>query len=452
MSLYERDGEVAGAVISSAIAFRLFLFFVPLLLFGIGLASQLAQWVDAEGALDAGRVEGSLRGEIRSALAQPGHTRWVAMALGLFGMATAGRTLSKTAIAASSLAWRLPVRSKAPTRVVGSLIGLIATIGLVAVVINRVRADLGVAVAGVSFAAALVVYLLAWMFLLALLPRSTPDPGAVLPGALLIAAVTALLQLVSQLYLPGKIAEASDLYGTFGAAVVALGWLFALGRAMVVGMVLNAVLYERFGSVSTFFFDLPLLRALPRRYASVRRYFGLEEPDHPDRMMPGATARADDLSTDTKGGPAMSDVAIDAHGPIDFVLIEFRADDPADAAAAALLDLVDAGTIRLLDLAVIRKSGDGEISGLEVSQNPDGTLGGFSAFAGARSGLLGDDDLHEAAGALEPGTAAALIIYENAWAAPFISAARRLGGEVVASERLPAEAVLHALDAIEPAA
>ena len=314
LSLYERDGEVAGAVISSAIAFRLFLFFVPMLLFGVGLASQLAQWVDPDGALDASRVDGALRAEIREALAQPGHTRWVALALGLFGMISAGRTLSKTTIAASALAWRLPVRSKAPTRVVGSLIGLIATIGLVAILINRVRADLGLAVASVSFAAALVVYVLAWMLVLALLPRPTPDPGAVLPGAILVAAVTAFLQLVSQLYLPGRISEASDLYGAFGATVVTLGWLFALGRAIVLGMVLNAVLLERLGSASRLVFELPLLRALPRRYPSVRRYFGLDRehrdepepdpdaPDHPDRMMPTAPGPHDDATTDTKGG------------------------------------------------------------------------------------------------------------------------------------------------------
>lgn len=149
----------------------------------------------------------------------------------------------------------------------------------------------------------------------------------------------------------------------------------------------------------------------------------------------------------------MSDAAAaDAHGPIDFVLIEFRADDPADDAAAALLDLVDAGVIRLYDLVVLRKSADGTISGLELNQSPDGALAGFSAFSGARSGIVGDDDLHEAAAALEPGAAAALIVYENAWAVPFISAARRVGGEIVASERLPAEAVLRALEEIEPAA
>lgn len=464
--LHERDRSIAGAVISSAIAFRLFLFFVPLLLFGIGIMSQLAQLIDPEPAIRASRVGGSLREQIRAALDQPGHTRWIAIGLGLFGMISAGRTLSKTAVAASALAWRLPVRAKAPTKVVGTLMGLVATIGLVAAVINRVRADLGIAVAGASFAVALVVYVIAWMFVLALLPRATSDPGAVLPGALLVAGVTALLQLLSQIYLPGKIAHASDLYGAFGTTVVVLGWLFFLGRALVLGMMLNAVLYERVGSVSTSFFELPILRALPRRYPSVRRYFGLEEhvaasrrdgggaDDHPDRMMTRGTAPHDDLTPRGNGGSAMTSDAdlAKTHGPIDFVLIEFRADDPADAAAAALLDLVESGVIRLYDLVVLRKMSDGTISGLELNQSADGALQGFSAFSGARSGLIGDDDLHEAASALEPGSAAALIVYENAWAVPFIEAARGVGGEVVASQRLPVDAVLHALEEIEPAA
>lgn len=466
-TLYERDSAVAGAVISSAIAFRLFLFFVPLLLLGIGLISQVAHLVDPEPALRAARVGGTLREQIRAALDQSGGAGWAAIALGLLGVATAGRTLSKTAVAASALAWRLPVRAKAPTRVVGSLIGLLATMGLVAAVINRVRSELGVPVAGASFALAAFVYVVAWMFVLALLPRATSDPGAVLPGALLVAAVTSMLQLVSQLYLPDKIAEASDLYGAFGATVVTLGWLFALGRAIVLGMVLNAVLNERVGTVSGVVFSLPLLRALPRHHPRVRRYFGLDGPggaeldvpgadharvvDHPDRMMTSAAEAPDDDGAHHLGGSTMTDVQV-AHGPIDFVLIEFGADAPADEAAAALLDLVEAGVIRLYDLVVVRKTSDGQISGLELNQSSDGALQGFSAFAGARSGLIGDDDLHEAASALEPGAAAALIVYENAWAVPFITAARAVGGEVVASERLPADVVLKALDATEAAA
>ena len=141
----------------------------------------------------------------------------------------------------------------------------------------------------------------------------------------------------------------------------------------------------------------------------------------------------------------------DVVGPIDFVLIEF---DPARAtgeAGAALMDLVDAGIVRIFDLVVIDKAADGSVTGVELTDLEQGSLGGFSAFAGARSGLVGDDDIAEAADGMSPGTAAALIVYENAWAVPFVAAARRAGGEVVASARIPADVVNEALDAMDAA-
>jgi hypothetical protein len=99
----------------------------------------------------------------------------------------------------------------------------------------------------------------------------------------------------------------------------------------------------------------------------------------------------------------------------------------------------------LLDLLVVGKSTDGDVFLLDVSEDDDG----FTMLAGARSGLLGDDDVSEAAGVLEPGRVAALIVYENAWAVPFVAAARESGGEMVASERIPAEVVMQALDELE---
>lgn len=133
----------------------------------------------------------------------------------------------------------------------------------------------------------------------------------------------------------------------------------------------------------------------------------------------------------------------DIHGPIDFVLIEFPADADTSGAASALLDLVEQGTIRLWDLLVLRKADDGSISVVELSDTA------LQAFAGARSGLLGDDDIAEAAEALAPGTGAALLVYENAWAIPFVAAARGIGGEMVASSRIPAQAIIDALDELE---
>lgn len=144
----------------------------------------------------------------------------------------------------------------------------------------------------------------------------------------------------------------------------------------------------------------------------------------------------------------MSTTATEVHGPIDFVLIEFHGDKLTGEAAPALMDLVERGVIRLYDLMVISKHDDGSVEGLEL-QDPSG-VDGFSYFAGARSGLLGDDDLREAAEAMEPGTVAALIVYENSWAIPFVRAARNSGGELIASARIPAADVMAALEALEP--
>jgi hypothetical protein len=139
----------------------------------------------------------------------------------------------------------------------------------------------------------------------------------------------------------------------------------------------------------------------------------------------------------------------DVHGPIDFVLLEFPDQEPTGEVAGALMGLSDAGIIRIYDILAVRKAADGAVSGFEVSQ-----LGGegdvtFAAFAGARSGLLGDDDIDLAGEVMQPGTIAALIVYENSWAIPFVDAAMKAGGQLVASTRIPAQDVMDALDALE---
>lgn len=138
-------------------------------------------------------------------------------------------------------------------------------------------------------------------------------------------------------------------------------------------------------------------------------------------------------------------------GPIDYVIVEWPGRQPNGEGVPHLIDLVDRGLIRILDLAFIAKDGDGSVAALEISE-----LGQqaeeFATFAGASSGLLSDEDIAEAAQALEPGTSAALLVYENCWAAPFVTAVRRSGGQLVASGRIPVEDVLAALDAAESAA
>jgi hypothetical protein len=135
-------------------------------------------------------------------------------------------------------------------------------------------------------------------------------------------------------------------------------------------------------------------------------------------------------------------------GPIDYILVEWPGRQPNGEVAPHLLDLVDRGLIRILDIAFVAKDDDGAVTGLELADLGDGAAE-LEVFEGASSGLLGDDDLTEAAAALEPGTSAALLVFENTWAAPFATAVRRSGGQLVASGRIPVNAVLAALDEAE---
>jgi hypothetical protein len=140
----------------------------------------------------------------------------------------------------------------------------------------------------------------------------------------------------------------------------------------------------------------------------------------------------------------------DVVGPVDFLLLEFDPGSNLDgSAAAALLDLVDRGLVTVLDLLVIQKEADGSFTGIDIEGLSADAVGGIVAFAGARSGLLGDDDLAEAAAALEPGTVGALIVYENTWSRPFVAAVQHTGGQVVASARIPADTVNEALELLD---
>lgn len=135
-------------------------------------------------------------------------------------------------------------------------------------------------------------------------------------------------------------------------------------------------------------------------------------------------------------------------GPIDYLLVEWPGRQPNGEVAPHLIDLVDRGLIRILDLALIAKDEDGTVAGIELADLGDGGME-LSVFEGASSGLLSEDDIGEAGAALEPGTSAALLVFENTWAAPFAAAVRRSGGQLVASGRIPVEAIEAALDAAE---
>jgi hypothetical protein len=132
--------------------------------------------------------------------------------------------------------------------------------------------------------------------------------------------------------------------------------------------------------------------------------------------------------------------AQDVPGPIDFVLIEFPAEADLAAPAAALSDLLEGGTIRLFDIAHLHKQGDDDWGRHDLAADDR-----LAAFSGAQSGLFDDEDVAQSASAMEPGTQALLIAYENSWAIPFVGAAAASGGQMIASDRIPAQVLLDAL-------
>lgn len=144
----------------------------------------------------------------------------------------------------------------------------------------------------------------------------------------------------------------------------------------------------------------------------------------------------------------MSSESYDEMGPIDYLLVEWPGRQPNGEAMPYLIDLVERGLIRILDLALITKDEEGNVAFLDLEE-VGGEVVELAVFEGAESDLLDDGDRADAAGVLEPGTSAALLIYENAWAGPFAAAVRRSGGQLVASGRIPIQAMLAALDATE---
>jgi Family of unknown function (DUF6325) len=136
-------------------------------------------------------------------------------------------------------------------------------------------------------------------------------------------------------------------------------------------------------------------------------------------------------------------------GPVDYLVVEFPGSQMTGEGFPLLIDLVDRGLIRILDLIFVTKGSDGSVGVLEIADlDGDGKLD-LAVFEGASSGLIGEDDVAEAGGVLEPGSSAGILVYENVWAAPLAAALRRGGGHMVASGRIPFDDLVAAVDATE---
>jgi hypothetical protein len=143
----------------------------------------------------------------------------------------------------------------------------------------------------------------------------------------------------------------------------------------------------------------------------------------------------------------MTEVPLDELGPVDYLIVEF----PAGASsftgemAAQLRALTDSGTIRVIDVLILTKDADGTVEATELSDIPE--LGELEAIEAELAELLAAEDVDHLAAAMEPGSTAGVLIWENTWAAPFASAVRRSGGQLIANGRIPIQAIIASIEA-----
>ena len=143
----------------------------------------------------------------------------------------------------------------------------------------------------------------------------------------------------------------------------------------------------------------------------------------------------------------MTNTPLDELGPVDFVIVEFPEGHQhfTGEVIDELLKLVDAGTIRVIDILLLSKDADGSVDAIELEDVED--LGPLVELEATLAELLAEEDVELLAAAMEPGSVAGVIVYENVWAAPFASAARRAGGELIANGRIPIQAIIAAVEA-----
>jgi Family of unknown function (DUF6325) len=140
---------------------------------------------------------------------------------------------------------------------------------------------------------------------------------------------------------------------------------------------------------------------------------------------------------------------LDAMGPVSYLVVEFPGNKMTGEGLAALVDLVDRGVVRVLDLVFVMRDTDGSISAMELRDiDGDGELD-LTVFEGASSGLLGPSDLDQAGSVLEEGASAAILVFENTWAIPFVRGLRSGGAELIAAGYIPQDDLVDALDATE---
>jgi len=274
---YERDRDSFASVLGAAVALRLFLFFIPVVVVVVSIVLLIAGQDGIHSLTEQAGVTGSLAGQVDEATRTSRNTT-IGVILGALWLTIwAGRSLTKVLAACAAGAWGLGGKQgKATIKMAAAVTTLILGILVAAGVLNRIKQEQGIAVVTTSWLVTAVVYAGGWFMVSLALPRQTRDPGAVLPGAALVGVALAGLQWVMQFYLPTRLEHSTAMSGTLGVSVAALGYMFLIGRIMVSSLILDAVVFDRVGSISELVFALPVLNRVPRRFPSVARFFDLD--------------------------------------------------------------------------------------------------------------------------------------------------------------------------------
>lgn len=276
-ALVQRDQDAFAGVLGSAIALRLFLFFVPSIAVFVGIVTLIGVPSVISSALSASGTTGKVANDIQSASSLSGRGGLAITVSGVVVMLWAGRGLTRVLAASSAGGWGLAARDAKPTlKMAGTLSGLLFTMVVLTGLMSRLRRESGVVLTGGTLAVSVTTIALAWWLVMWTLPSGSRDPGAQIPGGLFLGGTTTLLQWVTQYYLPAKLARSSETMGSIGFTIAALGYFFLVGRLMATSFVVNAVVFERYGSVSSWFFGLAGIRRLPRRFPRLATFFQLD--------------------------------------------------------------------------------------------------------------------------------------------------------------------------------
>lgn len=273
MALAERDRDAHGSVLGSAIALRLFLFLAPMTV----VVTALIGILRLRSLLEDHLISTPSTGEVAAAVTGASGGSAIGLLIsGLLLSLWAGRSLSRVLAASAALSWGLDgAAARLKMSMIAAATGVLVALGLASALLGALRENVGLTLSAATWVLVGGVGGYA-MFLLALtLPRPTRDPGAVLPGAIVFGAGFAALQMVMHVYVPNKVARTTDTLGALAGTIAVLGNLFAIGRLFTIGLVVNAVIHERYGSITELVFALPFVRRLPQRFPALVGYFGL---------------------------------------------------------------------------------------------------------------------------------------------------------------------------------